>query len=400
MKKTLVVFTAVGMLAGLLLSQPANAAVAPPNMTGLVIGADGALYTSIRRTFASTGGSIWDRPVPASPQATAPPGAGISAARFPDGNIAAFYVGVDGLLRVSYTTGTGQWQSSTPITVAGEYTPGAQVVTVKSPIGVDTVSVDRHNWIYVTRGDFRIPPRLWMGIPAPRDVNVPSGAPLSAQRLPNGELWTTFVDSSGALALLRLTSAGTWLTPTRLTNPGAAAAGSTVKMVLGASSVIIFWIDTAGFVHKMTPAGPNPGPDQVMTLIDPLPVTAGLSPVPLPNGQVALFFAGRNGAVNLLLTSNSAGQSRPIALTQTQIIPPGTKLELALSAGSSTGWYDIDGDLCPPPPWPWPGPWPPRGSWSDLAVTLTSSGSVISSQLRLIGLTNGVVTAGNVATVG
>ncbi|WP_194906695.1 hypothetical protein [Catenulispora rubra] len=263
------------------------------------VGADGSLDV-----FGSNSDGVWSKAAPVTPAKSAPAGAPVTAVRGPSGRLLAYYVGGDGAVYESCgavggsfaaVTGSGFAPAGSPVSAT---LTGREVhLTVGSSGGFSSASDDD-------------PPMCGTGVhwwgPGPRPKWWTVGGDFATVGYTDGEVGVFQAGNDGAVHALWGTAAGQWqeatLTGTGIAAPGAGL-GATVSSAAGAG------IRTAA-------ASPN-----------------ATAPTP---GATSIFYAGRDGRVNVEHPATGGLSDKPVALPGDPEPSPWKAHVGALSAADGT----------------------------------------------------------------
>ncbi|MEY9855895.1 hypothetical protein ABH935_001499 [Catenulispora sp. GAS73] len=246
------------------------------------VGADGSLDV-----FGSNSDGVWSKAVPMTPAKSAPAGAPVTAVRGPSGRLLAYYVGVDGAVYESCGAVRGSYAA---VTGSGFATAGAPVsatligrevhLTVESAGGFNSATDDD-------------PPMCGTGVhwwgPGPHPKWWTVGGDFATVGYTDGEVGVFQAGNDGAVHALWGTAAGQWqeaqLTATGIAAPGAGL-GATVNSAAGAG--------IRAAAASLNAASPN-----------------AASPTP---GATSIFYAGRDGHVNVEHPATGGLSDQPVAL--------------------------------------------------------------------------------------
>ncbi|WP_329100601.1 hypothetical protein OG792_18720 [Micromonospora sp. NBC_01699] len=336
---------------------PARAAqVAASQLLGFTIGADGRLYS------ASPGGSSGGSG-PVSGTVIAPPGAAVSAARQPDGNVATFVIGNQGGLVAGSTSSAGSGFRIFLDGSAGLAPPGGQVSSISTQDSVHVFFVGYDGAIYSTSYLQRVQPGA-----GPRRVSAvgiaPPGAVVAATRqsyLPGA----VFVGVDGAVHSVWRGGTGAWSTfpvsPAGVAPPGGGVATAST------TSPHAFFTGQDGRLWRVgLSAVPHPEPWEPVAIsgVGAAPAGARLAAAQFTDGRLAVFFAAADGAIRVA-TNLAGGWTEPAVASQPGIARPGGAISLTVVddyvyvawCGNNIWWWFFWWWRRPIPPPPGPPPW-------------------------------------------
>lgn len=347
--------------AGVALVVAAAPAVAPPahavqaaasQIVGFSVGRDGRFYAAIGTTVGPFGSTV-----------VAPPGAGVAAARQPDGNIAAFAVGTHGGLVVAATSSSGSSVTPQRDGAGGLAPPGARLSAVTDAAGqVHVFFVGANGGIYAASYNKLVRPGAGPRLISAAGLASP-GAVLAAgwhYNLPG----VVFVGLDGALTSVWRSTTGTWTTaaasPAGLASPGAGVAVSSTAGV----QAYVSGVDGRLWQVAFTTAGPVPEPWQpvAITAAGVVPAGARLAAARFAIGPSNVLFAGADGAVQVV--TNLTGSWVVSPTTAAGVAKPGGPVAaVTLDDHLYTPWCGNDlwwwlrwwKRPLPPPPPPWLG---------------------------------------------
>ncbi|WP_229401828.1 hypothetical protein [Micromonospora okii] len=329
-------------------SAHAAPAAAASQLASFAVGRDGRLYAATPEGLTPYGSTV-----------VGPPGAGISAVRQEDGNLAVFTVGTRGELLATVTNSAGSG-----VTVysygAGLAPPGARVSAVTDPVGsVHAFFVGSDGAIYGKSYTGAVLPGA-----GPQRISEPGLAPPGAtvaaawrSSLPG----VVFVGVDGGLNSVWRTSAGTWTTvpasPAGLAPPGGGVAAVSTA---GAQA---YFAGLDGRLWQVGFAGgalPDPWTPVAISAVGVVPAGARLAAARPVGGPTSVFFAGADGAVRVV--TNLTGSWVESATTPARIARPGGPLSVVALGdylytswcGNGLWWWLFWWWRRPPPP---PPPW-------------------------------------------
>ncbi|WP_326557631.1 hypothetical protein [Micromonospora sp. NBC_01796] len=336
---------------------PGQAAqLAPSQLVGFTIGADGRLYPAT--TGPSSGPSG-----PVSNAVIAPPGAGVSAVRQPDGNLATFVIGTQGALVAGTTNSASSGFRIFTDGAGGLAPPGGQVSAVSTADGVHAFFVGNDGALYGASYVQRVQPGA-----GPQRISAtgiaPPGAVVAATRQGNvpGAL---FVGADGGLQSVWRTGTNTWAT-VPASPPGLAPPGGGVAATSGAV-VYAFLTGLDGRLWRVNFAAgglPDPWDPVAISGVGAAPVGARLAAAQFTTGQLSVFFAGADGAIRVA-TNLAGGWIEPAVASQPGIARPGGPISLTVVddyvyvawCGNNIWWWFFWWWRRPIPPPPGPPPW-------------------------------------------
>ena len=206
-----------------------------------------------------TDGGAWQGPARLSPVQYAPPGSNIALAHQTALNqLDAMFVDVTGAVNVLWVGGEGAWQGPVRLT-RGQTAPAGGAIAMAhqtSTFQLDAMFVDTEGAVNVMwvagEGAWQGPVRL-----TPPRTALAGGHIAMAHQSSTNQLDALFVDMSGALAVMWVTSEEGWNGPVRLTGPGFARPGASVALGHQTSmqQLDAFVADASGAVSVMWVGG-------------------------------------------------------------------------------------------------------------------------------------------------
>jgi len=354
--------TAVALVIAPLGSPAAGAAQDPLSQpVGFVIGGDGRLYAS------SLG-----EPAPVSSAVMAPPGAGLATFIEKDGRVSAFAIGTQGGLVMTAPAYTHPGYTIALDGPSGLAPPGAPMSGVSVQGWAHIFFVGRSGTVY--RATYRQPASP--GGPGPQPWSkagiAPPGAIIAAAVSPTSAPGAVFVGSNGGLYSIWQTNSDA--SETILNSPlDVAQPGGGVAALATTAGVQTFFTGRDGRLWTARiAAGPLPDPwaPKAITAAGVVPSGAPLTAAQLPNGALAVFFAGTDGAIRVAATDLTGSWLEPFAVTPTGTARPGAPLSLLVAGdhlysgwcGNEVWWWWR---------WRWPGgpfPQPWQGEFAPIRV--------------------------------
>jgi hypothetical protein len=358
-----VLVTVAPLAGGLAVAAPAagSAGSMALSLSGFLVANDGRLYQAPAPGGSSGGGLIR-----LSTAVLAPPNAGVSAVRQPDGNLALFLIGNHGGL-IGVTTNHGA--SGLSIFNAGSpglATPGVKLTAITAPDGVHVFFPGTGGAIHAASFGPQVRPQslVWR-TSAPGLASAT--ASVAAGWDPAGVTGAVFTGLDGGLRSVWRNGSG--LSSVVLSPAGLAPSGAGVAMISGQGPAQAFFAGNNGTLWLFA-AGPQPIPWQPQALSNPSSVPAGAQltavytgPKPDPLRRAAVFFAAPDGAVKVA-SNPGQGWLAPAATTPAGAAPPGAALSMVQTSddylhvawcGNDLLWWWLRWrKLVPPPP---PPPW-------------------------------------------
>lgn len=224
------------------------------------VGYSGALYRTVYHRPAEPEGP---GPQPWSEDGIALPGAIITAAVSPTSAPGAVFVGSNGGLYSVWQTDSDASTTilNSPPDVAQ---PGGGVAALATTAGVQTFFTDLDGRLWTTHISTGPLPDPWAPVAITEAGVVPSGAPLTAMRLPNGALAVFFAGADGAIWVAATDLAGSWLEPFAVTPTDAAVPGAPLSLLVDGDYLYSGWCgnEVWWWWRWQWPSGPFPQPWQ------------------------------------------------------------------------------------------------------------------------------------------
>ncbi|SHN12586.1 hypothetical protein [Actinacidiphila paucisporea] len=315
----------------------AQAATVPAQASAYYIGDDGGLWS-----YGHAADGTWSAAARTGPAGLAPPGAGVAAARLPDGTTNAFFVGLDGSVREACAS----LREPVALTAPG-FAPGGAPITATMSDGRMLVTSDFPLAHFGSRYGMEIanpcsPPVSVVLVPeSPKHA----GGSLGSAGLADGGSGIFFVDNTGAVWARWRDRAGV-PTDQQLTESGTAAPGGGVAVVSteGAGTargvLTLFFAGRDGRVYVAHPVeghGLSEAPRPNLTGPANVPDGAQLSAA-AGTSSVAIGYVASDGALTAVTLTTAGAWQRTTALTDAAFAAPGSSS--AVSAASD-GDYDF-----------------------------------------------------------
>jgi len=269
----------VTLLSALPFAQPAQAATGFQR-AAYFVGADGSLDV-----FGSNSDGVWSKATPLTPAKSAPAGAPVAAVRGPSGRLLAYYVGSDGAVYKSCDATQGSYAA---VTASGFAPAGSAVSATLAGGGVQLTVASAGGGFSSAADDDGFPmcgngPHWW-GPPRPKWWYV--GGEFATVGYGDGEFGVFQAGTDGAVHAMWGTASGQWQEAT-LTGTGVASPGAGIGATLNAA---------AGAGIRSAAVSPN---------------ASGSSPTP---GATSVFYAGRDGRINVEHPATNGLSDKPAAL--------------------------------------------------------------------------------------
>ncbi|MEH1016654.1 hypothetical protein V6U90_26580 [Micromonospora sp. CPCC 206060] len=333
-------------------ASPAHAVQATASqVVGFTVGMDGRVYAA-----SFTGLS------PFTSTAIAPPGAGVSAVRQSDGNVAVFTIGNNGGLFSLVTSSAGSGTRISQVGPSGLANPGGRVNAVSAPDGSIHVAFPGKDGA-VYGASYTSTMQLTSGVQRASATGVAPSSAVAAAWV-SGVPGAVFVGSDGALHSVWRTGTGTWTT-IPASAPGLASPGAGVTAVVkGGTAAYVGGLDGRLWQVSVTTSGgvPDPWDPVAISGTGVVPVGARLAVARFDYGSTNVVFAGADGAIRVV--TNQTGSWVTSVTTTAGIAQPGAPVA-TLTYGDYLysdwcgndlwWWFWWKRPLPPPPPPPWYG---------------------------------------------
>jgi len=338
--------------------------------TVVTIGANGAFWATQQLSQTQ-----WSPAVQVSPAGLAPAGAPVSVLRWPDGSLDVQTVGHNGAV-LDLRWQDGGWLAIRPVSPPQLAPPGGELTVTGSGSRAYLYLIGTTGRMLVLQLDPNLPLPPEDPLPISAVGLFSPGAPLGASTAPDGSTLVASITTSRAVIAIRCPvpspmfcgSPGAWRQyEVPGTRPAGGILGSTPVVGGGVATtssgtdanVVYVGGDGTPRVAPLPPSGVLSNPRPIPS--PPAPPAAGLSAATL-NGQVAIAYAGTDGAVHALRRTGTSWGS--VRLTATGVVAPGSHIGTIWNGGG----YQVVIIVVVIIIWWWPLPVPPPDPIGPVAV--------------------------------